>query len=316
MEKTGKELVDKVTHEEAQLRRDEYLARGRFIVQASSALYIDLDVESDGKPGYGSLLSIGAVTPQGDEFYAELKPLSDRFLPSQRQFCEDHGLQRERLLLEGQDIDEAIHDLDSWVKRVANGRKPVLTAFNASFDYPWVDLAYAEAGIENPFGIAGYCLKSLAMSVCLSDAGTSLGEAYEWSKTSKRLLPESIVPSEEFSHNALEDAKYQQKLHYAMIGYLSTKAENIRGTATEPHQDNPSLELDEESQLQKAQEKTPDSKLDDWYRVYYNLDINEELQFEGRQPMWENRVTGEKIYYNPSSALSLDEQSPWNRSGK
>lgn len=316
MENIGIEHVDNVIHEEALRRRDEYLARGRFIVQASSALYIDLDVESDGKPGYGSLLSIGAVSPQGDEFYAELKPLSDRFLPSQRQFCEDHGLQRERLLLEGRDVDEAIHDLDSWVNRVANGRKPVLTAFNASFDYPWVDLAYAEVGKENPFGIGGYCLKSLAMSIGLGDAGTSLGEAYEWSKTSKRQLPESIVPSEEFSHNALEDAKYQQKLHYAMIGYLSTKAENVQRSSTESYQINSNLDLAEEPSSQNAQVNITDSKSEDWYRVYYNLDINEELQFEGKQPMWENRVTGEKIYYDPRSTLSLSEQSPWNRSGK
>ena len=307
MEKSDEGLVGEVVHDEALLRRDEYLARGRFIVQASSALYIDLDVESDGKPGYGSLLSIGAVTPQGEEFYTELKPSSDRFLTSQKQFCEEHGLERERLLLEGQDIDEAVRDLDSWVKRVAKGRQPVLTAFNASFDYPWVDLAYAEAGLENPFGIAGYCLKSLAMSIRLGEAGTSLGEAYEWSKTSKRLLPESIVPSEEFSHNALEDAKYQQKLHYAMIGYLSAQAEKLQRP--------PSVDLAEELQSQEVEEKTPDSTRDDWYRVYYNLDINEDLQFEGKQPMWENRVTGEKIYYDPRSGLSLDEQGPWNRPG-
>ena len=41
----------------------ELVERGRGIVQASGNLYIDLDVESDGIAGLGSLLSIGAVSP-------------------------------------------------------------------------------------------------------------------------------------------------------------------------------------------------------------------------------------------------------------
>ena len=67
------------------------------------------------------------------------------------------------------------------------------------------------AAVENPFGVAGYCVKSLAMA---------LGEIYDWRETGKSKLPLEIVPDGEFTHNALEDAIYQQSLHFAMVGKL------------------------------------------------------------------------------------------------
>ncbi len=189
--------------------------RGREIVQASDNLYIDLDVESDGIAGYGSLLSVGAVSPWGETFYRELVPTDEHYIDGNKAFCEQHGLSRERLLSEGAAPHEAMRDLAVWEKslrdRYVKTGKTVLVAFNASYDFPLIDLEYKRAAIENPFGVAGYCVKSLAMA---------LGETYDWRTTGKSKLPQEIIPDGEFTHHALEDAMYQQALHFAMVGKL------------------------------------------------------------------------------------------------
>lgn len=192
-----------------------YVERGREIVQNAPQAYFDLDVEADGIPGYGSLRSVGSVSPWGETFYAEIKPHNDRYLLKNHLFCEAHGLERERLMVEGQELEIAMKGLDQWVRNVTaqhEKESAVLTAFNASFDFPWIDLGMKEAGIEeSPFGIAGYCIKSVAMS---------LGKGYDWKETSKGKLPAYLVPPGDFTHNALEDSFYQQPIHFAIAGKL------------------------------------------------------------------------------------------------
>lgn len=153
----------------------------------------------------------------GETFYAELRPSSEDFIPSNRAFCEAHNLERERLLDEGQDPRAALRNLARWTVDLTSeyGKdRPVLTAFNASFDSPWIDLGMKQAEVINPFDVAGFCIESLAMA---------LPGAYDWRKTSRRSLPPEIVPPGEFTHNALEDAIYQQKIHFALAAKLSTK---------------------------------------------------------------------------------------------
>lgn len=221
------------------------LDQGEMIVSASPQLYIDIDVEADGKPGFGSLLAVGAIAsryrynwdeevdPNGpteagktqyrnvkkyywehETFYRELKPASTLWIPSQREFCEEHGLERERLMDEGVNSSDAMQELAEWERQVRqkfNKERSVAVAFNASFDYPWVDLEMIRSGITNPFGPAGYCIKSLAQVLL---------PGYDWSKTSKSHLPSDVIPPGDFTHNALEDATYQQGMHFAMVGKI------------------------------------------------------------------------------------------------
>ncbi|HSX31862.1 MAG TPA: hypothetical protein VLF43_01245 [Candidatus Saccharimonadales bacterium] len=198
---------------------EQLVAKGHEILKQAPQLYIDLDVEADGIPDYGSLLSIGAVSPWGETFYTELKPASERFIPANRAFCEAHGLERNRLLEEGEDPQIAAQNLTRWTDDLTelHGKDAaVLSAFNASFDFPWVDLAVKEADINpNPYGVAGFCLKSLAMA---------LPGEYNWRKTSKGRLPAELVPRGDFTHNALEDAQYQQQIHFALAGKLALPA--------------------------------------------------------------------------------------------
>jgi len=198
-------------------QHQQLVTEGRQTVQNAPQLFIDLDVEADGKPGYGSLLSIGAVSPWGDSFYRELKPTSGIWIQGNRDFCEAHGLQRKRLLREGLDPSLAIAELDTWTRNLQrryHKRGSVIVAFNASFDYPWIDLEHQKAGIRSAFGVAGYCIKSLALS---------LTEGYDWQQTAKNNLPAYLLPEGDFTHNALEDARYQQKLHFALVGRLAKR---------------------------------------------------------------------------------------------
>ncbi len=193
---------------------EQLAARGSEVIKAAPELYIDLDVEADGIPGYGSLLSVGAVSPWGETYYTELRPASERFIESNRAFCEAHNLERERLMDEGRDPSEAMRELRDWTGDVVQTHeksRPVLTAFNASFDHPWVDLGMKEAQLQNPFGVAGFCIKSMA---------NVFSENYSWRETVKGRLPADIVPEGDFTHNALEDAIYQQKIHNALVGKL------------------------------------------------------------------------------------------------
>jgi hypothetical protein len=195
---------------------EQLAAHGKEIIQAAPQLYFDVDVEADGIAGYGSLLSVGAISPWGETYYSELRPTSERFIESNRAFCEAHNLERERLMDEGQNPDEAMKELSEWVGDVTDMHEKsgaVFSAFNASFDFPWVDLAMHEARLKNPFGIAGYCIKSLANQLP--------GNHYDWRQTAKGRLPAEIVPEGDFTHNALEDAVYQQKIHNALVGKLN-----------------------------------------------------------------------------------------------
>lgn len=199
-------------------RHETLVVRGREIVQNAPQLYIDLDVESDGWPGYGSLLSIGAVSPWGEQFYRELRPTSELYIPANREFCAQHGLDYERLCDEGIEPAEAMQELTDWQATVHEqyGKigKSVLTAFNASYDFPMINLEYVKAGLDSPFDITGYCIESLAIA---------LRPGYDWRTVSKKNLPAEVLPSSNFTHNALEDAIWQQELHFAMVGLLDER---------------------------------------------------------------------------------------------
>lgn len=199
---------------EAERIRLKLLAKGRQIVLAAPQLYIDVDIETDGWAGHGSMLSLGAVAPDGQMFYAKIRPLYADYVPSQREFCETHGLERERLLAEGSHYAETMRNFQSWVLRLAaqSGKRPVFTAFNAAFDFGFVQLYFLKAGLTNPFESAPLDLKSLAMVI---DAN------WDWSLTAKNQWPAEMRPDGDFVHDALEDAIYQQKMHFAMAGAIA-----------------------------------------------------------------------------------------------
>ena len=189
---------------------------GEQIVLSAPQLYIDVDIEADGKAGHGSMLSIGAQSPTGESFYMEMQPASEDFVQKQRDFCEAHNLQRSRLLAEAPEFPEVMQGFNKWLRvlKKTTGKDPVFTALNAGFDFSFVDLYFIKSGIDNLFGIAPFDLKSLALP---------LTGDWDWSLTSKDKLPKIIIPDGDFTHNALEDAQYQQKLHFGMAALLGDR---------------------------------------------------------------------------------------------
>ena len=198
--------------------KGEIFRVGREIVLAAPQLFVDVDVEADGIAGYGSMLALGAQSPTGESFYSEIKPTTENFVARQRQFCEEHGLERERLLVEAPDVLTVMGQFQEWVQglNTTYGKKPVLTAFGPDFDASFVKLYFAQAGLydDYPFALLPLDLKSLAMP---------LGGNWDWDKTSKNQLPEIMIPDGDFTHHALEDAQYQQKLHFGMAALLGSQ---------------------------------------------------------------------------------------------
>lgn len=191
-------------------------AKGQEILRRAPQLFIDVDIEADGIAGHGSILSIGATTVHGETFYSEMKPASEEFLVANQAFCTEHGLDRERLLAEADEPEAVMHDFNVWTLEMAAKyeKDPVFVGLNAGYDWPFVDLYFMRYGIENPFGIAGDDLKSLVMP---------LGGNWDWNDTKKSRMPEVIKPEGDFTHHALEDAQYQQKLHFGAVALFALR---------------------------------------------------------------------------------------------
>jgi DNA polymerase III epsilon subunit-like protein len=190
--------------------------KGKEILQNAPQLFIDIDIEADGIAGHGSILSIGATTVHGETFYSELKPAFEQFIEGHSVFCAEHGLERERLLAEAVEAEVVMHNFNVWIHEmmVKHEKDPVFVGLNAGFDWPFIDLYFRKYGIDNPFGIAGDDLKSLVMP---------LGGSWDWNDTKKSRMPEAIKPEGDFTHHALEDAQYQQKLHFGAVALFAAK---------------------------------------------------------------------------------------------
>ncbi len=209
--------------------KQEIFRVGREIVLGAPQLFVDVDVEADGIAGFGSMLALGAQSPTGESFYSEIKPVTNDFVARQREFCEAHGLERARLLAEAPDATTVMAKFQEWVKglNATYGKKPVLTAFGPDFDASFVKLYSAQAGLydDYPFALLPFDLKSLAMP---------LGGRWDWNNTSKNKLPAIMIPDGDFTHHALEDAQYQQKLHFGMAALLGSQ--KYQQQITNPYQ--------------------------------------------------------------------------------
>jgi DNA polymerase III alpha subunit (gram-positive type) len=166
-------------------------------------VYISVDVETAGpNPHDYSLLSIGAcnVDDASQTFYAELQPLTMAYMPGALGIS---GLSMERLRENGVPPEEALARFEAWVlAQGTNGRTPVFVAFNAAFDWMFLnDYFYRFLG-RNPFGHAALDIKSLYMGLT----------GVAWAETSMRFISPLYLNGEPLSHNALEDALNQAQI--------------------------------------------------------------------------------------------------------
>jgi DNA polymerase III epsilon subunit-like protein len=172
-------------------------------------VYFSVDVEASGPvPGEYSMLSLGACRVDDFEttFYAELKPVSERFVSKA---LEVSGFDLGRLSREGREAADVMRSFQSWVVEQSLGATPVFVGFNAPFDWSFVNWYFHKFVGKNPFGLAALDIKAyyMGMSGCL------------WEDTKSSRLPEylqaSRTPGSE--HNSLSDAVYQATMFRRML---------------------------------------------------------------------------------------------------
>ncbi len=169
----------------------------------SSEAYICVDVETAGPvpPDY-SLLSIGAcsvIEPQST-FYIELQPVNDQSNP---EAAKVHQLSLVRLSAEGIPPATAMQRFELWLAiQSAPNKQPVFVAFNAPFDWMFVNYYFIHYLGHNPFGHAALDIKALYMG----------RTGVTWSQTSWRFISPQLTDDTHLTHHALQDALDQAVL--------------------------------------------------------------------------------------------------------
>jgi hypothetical protein len=196
----------------------------RTINRQTPDLYISADIEADGPiPGPYSMLSFGLAVaatydgttlarrdPTATTFYAELRPIGDRYEPDALAVS---GLDRNRLLREGLDPAAAMTAAAEWVRSAgeAEGARPVFVAYPLGFDWMfmyWYFVRFAEQG--SPFGHSrALDLKTLYAA----KAGATVGRSV------KGRMPRHLLSRRPHTHNALDDAVEQAELCQNLMGW-------------------------------------------------------------------------------------------------
>jgi len=174
-------------------------------------VYLCVDVETAGPiPVDYAMLSIGACTvfEPRNTFYIELKPTRMDFTP---EAAEVHKLSMERLANEGVPPEEAMRSFEAWVMEQAAGKgQPLFVAFNAAFDWMFVNHYFMHYLGHNPFGHTAIDIKAFYMGMTgVAWAGTS------WRYIDKRF--KTGQTSSSLTHHAQQDALDQAEMFKRML---------------------------------------------------------------------------------------------------
>jgi ribonuclease T len=184
-------------------------------VSAASDVYISVDVETAGpNPSQYSLLSIGAclVADPQRAFYVELQPVNENFTPEALAIS---GLSLERLAEQGLPPAEAMARFEAWLQaEVPPGHRPVFVAFNAPFDWMFVNDYFHRFLGRNPFGHDALDIKAFYMGL----TGTC------WSHTTMRYIAPPYLGDRPLTHHALRDARDQAELFRRMLAEAVDRA--------------------------------------------------------------------------------------------
>lgn len=177
-------------------------------------VYFSADVETDGPiPGPFSMLSFALVYAGSydgisfnrpavfaDHFYAEIKPISNDFDP---QALHVNGIDRDKLIREGEPADEAMGRASQWIQQLAAGGEPVLVAYPLSFDWSWLYWYFIRFSSRSPFNYSRCFDIKTAFAVKahlpIADAGRSRLDA-------------ALRPPRSHTHHALDDAIEQAEI--------------------------------------------------------------------------------------------------------
>ena len=173
-----------------------------------SEVYFSVDIETAGpNPGQYSLLSIGACTvdERRSTFYVELQPVNEEMTSESFVI---HQLELDRFIEIGQPPLNALEKFENWIlSNCQSGSRAVFVAFNAPFDWMFINDYFHRYLGRNPFGHSAVDIKSLYMGLT----------GVDWSLTSMRFVGQSYLQGQALSHNALEDALNQADIFEQML---------------------------------------------------------------------------------------------------
>lgn len=197
-------------------------------------IYFSADVETDGPiPGPFSILSLALVfagkydgirfaPPQNyqESFYRELKPISKDFQPEALRV---NGLDRDRLIREGEQPDKAMTDAAKWIHRTAGEGKPILVAYPLSFDWSWLYWYFTMfSALGSPFN------HSLCFDIKTAFAVKARVPISESGKS--KLFP-FLRPQSRHTHHALEDAIEQAQIFAHVFEWEGSRGRDPRTAA-------------------------------------------------------------------------------------
>jgi DNA polymerase III epsilon subunit-like protein len=115
-------------------------------------------------------------------------------------------------------------NFEAWIHHVTvDGSKAVFVAFNAPFDWMFVNEYFHRFLSRNPFGHTALDIKAYFMGLSGSD----------WTKTRIVEIRKALELSGELSHHALEDAKEQALLFQHMLA-IANERSNDQDTERKP----------------------------------------------------------------------------------
>ena len=182
----------------------------------SNQAYISVDVETAGpNPGTYSLLSIGAcdVFDTQNTFYVELKPINENKIDSAMEIS---GLEWQHLLNSGLNPTEAMSNFADWVNGFnQDGFTPIFVAFNAPFDWMFVNDYFHRYLGYNPFGHTALDIKAFYMGL----------QRVSWQETRMQYVSNHYLNAQSLSHHALQDALDQAKIFRKMLAEIKNQGD-------------------------------------------------------------------------------------------
>ena len=117
-------------------------------------------------------------------------------------------LSMQKLTTDGIPPVVAMQQLADWVRRVAPaGQPPVMVAFNAPYDWAFINSYFLEYLGENPFGHNAIDIKAFYMGLM----------GCPWEETSMLYLSPRFLKGQQLPHDALADARLQAELFRKLL---------------------------------------------------------------------------------------------------